>query len=588
MKKDDLTTLSKKASVLEKEILKLEKQGLVLAKKAITLENRLSVTLSKAVALEKAEIAEAKSIAEKREKVLQKKISNLKSERALHERKRDAFKQVKIKSSQIRVELKRIQAEILAETAGLNDLSKLKKLAIEEEKIEKKAGLQKKALLKIKQKQVRKKPQKKPAVKRPPLMKRPVVKRQPLVEPKPLPKKIAPPKPSEPARDLPKTIKEPVPIPSQPKKEPDMSNPFAGLPVRKEISKKPVKETVKTVAIKKETIDIKPRPVEKQVPGPAEKKPIAVTPFGLDPDKNSSFEKKPAPLTSSKPGAGVKQNPLFDPGQMEKNKGRLKQDFGLSEETEKKLAPKEPEGIPIKKIEEDLETLEELEAKLAAKTTEAGSKAPEANHTKPNREEPFQRTSEPAPKPLEQKPVQPMPTKTVTHKPAEPMPAESPEQKPVIHKPFEEKKEIPGEEATSKFAEENLIDFSSAPISLKIPAWGEPKEKQVNALKAGQKGDFVFAVSVEESNGKAIEDLVSEKASKIETNPGSKVIERKETLGHVFLVYTTSKGFATLLHKGMFIMHDGKIYSVFFSAPEEKFKDINDTFWKSVKSISFG
>ena len=637
MKETDLAQLSQKAGVLEKEILKLEKKGLSLRKKALSLEDRLSRTLSKTVELEKTEVDETKKRNQGREQALQNRISRLKAEQVSHERKREALKQVKVKSSQIRVELKRIQDEIRQETAGLYGLDKLKKIATAEQKIEQNVGLPKKPPIKIKPakkpaKQAKKSTAKpklpvnpKPVVKsKLPVKPKPVVKpklpvnpkfpvkpKLPVksklpVKPKPLPKKIAPPKPSEPTHGAP--AKQPLkPKPGVGKKpfgSLGENNPFSGMPVRKPVTKEPEKPA-KTVEIKRQVLDIRrvPKPLKKPVPQPSSrplKKPVAETPFGLESGASTHLESASEKSFGSKPGQ-EKQNPLYDPSIVQKNKQKLNQDFSLSKEAEQKIKPGAPKGVPIKKPDADLETLEELEASLASK--KAGQKPVLKQSPQPLlKPMPKPAQQKPMPKPARPKPVPKSMEQKPMPKPARQKPSgiqlkndsgasdeETP--KPFIPKPFKESKSPSELNIISKeslFAEDKLVPFSRPPISLQVPVWPEPKEKQANSIKGGQKGDFVFSVSVEKSGGKPVEDLVSEKVSRIESDSGSKVIERKETVGHVFLVYTTSKGYGKILHKGMFISHNGSIYSVFFSAPEEKFKEINDTFWACVKSIRFG
>jgi len=145
-----------------------------------------------------------------------------------------------------------------------------------------------------------------------------------------------------------------------------------------------------------------------------------------------------------------------------------------------------------------------------------------------------------------------------------------------------------GEEARrQRPSGKRLESFSNEDLSFSHPDWPDSLGKQDNALVSKENGYFSFELSKEPGSGMDIKDFVAEKISGIKEAPGSRIVERKETVGHVFLVYSQQKNGREMLSKAMFIMHGPNVFALVFSGPKEEFGKIDNDFWDSVKSIKF-
>jgi len=280
---------------------------------------------------------------------------------------------------------------------------------------------------------------------------------------------------------------------------------------------------------------VAPKPLAKPKPLPQDvKKPMSVSkPFDDIPlPKPGHLESKSLPkkpVGPKKEPAGFKPNPLYGT-KPEKDKG-----------------PGQAKPVHLEKSESFTSKLEKVVS------DRAGAK--------------------PLAKPVGKPGLGQKPSPALTQKPAG-----APGPKPLAAaKPSPAAKTGPGK----------LVEFKGQGFSISHPAWPPSPTKPANCLLSGAKGSVSFTITRMPSNGKTIKDFVSQEIPKIESGFGSKVLERKETVGHTFLVFTGAKGNTEILNKAMFILHGPTVYRIQFSAPKEAFKEINNVFWETVKSVKF-
>ncbi len=145
-----------------------------------------------------------------------------------------------------------------------------------------------------------------------------------------------------------------------------------------------------------------------------------------------------------------------------------------------------------------------------------------------------------------------------------------------------------GEEAGAKEpADYDFTEFSSVDVSISHPDWPEKSDAPQNALLSRGTGNFSFDLLQIPAQGRSVDDVVAQAAIKIESNIGSRVLEKKKTGDKAFIVYSESRNGREFLNKAIFVLHIDKIFKLVFSAPTEQFDKINEIFWKAAKSISF-
>jgi hypothetical protein len=148
--------------------------------------------------------------------------------------------------------------------------------------------------------------------------------------------------------------------------------------------------------------------------------------------------------------------------------------------------------------------------------------------------------------------------------------------------------EEPAAEAEAKEpADYDFTEFSSVDVSISHPDWPEKSGAPSNALLSRGTGNFSFDLLQIPAQGRNVDDVVSQATIKIESNIGSRVLEKKKTGDKAFVVYSESHNGREFLNKAIFVMHLDNIFKLVFSAPTEQFDKINDIFWKAAKSISF-
>lgn len=133
--------------------------------------------------------------------------------------------------------------------------------------------------------------------------------------------------------------------------------------------------------------------------------------------------------------------------------------------------------------------------------------------------------------------------------------------------------------------EKNTKIFKSGNIALSYPDWQENQEKTKETLVSVSNGQFSFELRKSDALGQTIKKFVSEKAEKIESKPGSKVLIQKETSNNIFMEYSEEKTGQKFLTKALFILHKRNAYSIIFSAPAEQFQKIDDLFLKTIFSV---
>ncbi len=148
--------------------------------------------------------------------------------------------------------------------------------------------------------------------------------------------------------------------------------------------------------------------------------------------------------------------------------------------------------------------------------------------------------------------------------------------------------EEPAAEAGAKEpGDYDFTEFNSVDVSISHPDWPEKSGAPSNALLSRATGNFSFDLLQIPAQGRSVDDVVSQATIKIESNIGSRVLEKKKTGDKAFIVYSESRSGREFLNKAIFVLHLDKIYKLVFSAPTEQFDKINDIFWKAAKSISF-
>ena len=140
----------------------------------------------------------------------------------------------------------------------------------------------------------------------------------------------------------------------------------------------------------------------------------------------------------------------------------------------------------------------------------------------------------------------------------------------------------PTAQATPKPA----VEFSNQQLSFSHPSWPDKPGKPANALVSKENGVLSFNLTMDSISG-SFEDMVSQKISKIKLEPAAKIIEKKETTGHVFIIYSKFWNGKDVLSKAMLIEHSRNFFALVFSAPKDEFEKVDKEFWNSVKSIKF-
>jgi len=160
-----------------------------------------------------------------------------------------------------------------------------------------------------------------------------------------------------------------------------------------------------------------------------------------------------------------------------------------------------------------------------------------------------------------------------------------PAAKPVFPpKPLAEKKSL---SSMSDLSGEKFVPFSGSGISLSHPAWPTSAQKPEGSILSQEKKPFTLTITAMPNNNQTIAQFMTNEIKNIESKLGSKVLDKKETVGHTFISFTSAKGVEEMLNKAMFILHGPKVFKIMFSAPRDRFKEVNDSFWKTVKSVEF-
>jgi len=164
-------------------------------------------------------------------------------------------------------------------------------------------------------------------------------------------------------------------------------------------------------------------------------------------------------------------------------------------------------------------------------------------------------------------------------------PIPKPVAKPVLPpKPLAGKKPL---SSTFDLSGEKFVPFSGSGISLSHPAWPASAQKPEGSILSQEKKPFTLTITAIPNNNQTIAQFMTNEIKNIESKLGSKVLDKKETVGHTFISFTSAKGTEEMLNKAMFILHGPKVFKILFSAPKDKFKEVNDSFWKTVKSVEF-
>ncbi|MBN2067690.1 MAG: hypothetical protein JW744_04440 [Candidatus Diapherotrites archaeon] len=133
----------------------------------------------------------------------------------------------------------------------------------------------------------------------------------------------------------------------------------------------------------------------------------------------------------------------------------------------------------------------------------------------------------------------------------------------------------------------DFTEFHTMTVSISHPKWANRKGKPAHSVLSQENGPYSFDLVQVPTQGRTLEDYITQAIVKVESNIGSKVLERRKDTDKAFLVYIDLRNGVEYLNKAIFFLHEDQIYKLVFSSPKDSFGNINELFWKTARSIHF-